>query len=98
MVREFAEEILLKNEFGMTFYSLSQEVSKVILKKTEGYVLSNGHFILSIIKFSGFDMMTVHQPFVSNYTFGEHKIHHQKNMYRISSIVNYVYERAQKAA
>ena len=98
MVRDAAESILLKNEFGMTFYALFQKVGKEVLKETEGYVLSNGHFILSILKSSGHDMMTVHDPFASNYTFGEHRIHHHDNINKINNIVNYIYERSQIAA
>ena len=98
MVRDIAEDVLLKNEFGMTFYALFQKVEKKIMKKTEGYILSNGHFILSILKSSGPEMMAVHAPFSSNYTFGEHKIHHQDNMNKINNIVDYIYERSQIAA
>lgn len=98
MVREISEGILLKNEFGMTFFSLFQKVSKKIFQKTGGYVLSNGHFILSILKSSGPEMMMTHDPFVSNYTFSEHKIHHQDNLNKINNIVNYIYEQSRKVA
>lgn len=91
MVREISEEIVLRNKFGITFYKLYQQVSKRILKQTKGYVLSNGHFILSIMKSSGPDMMKPYEPFRSNYTFGDHKIHHRKNLDEIDSVVEYIY-------
>lgn len=97
MVREISQKILLKNEFGLTYYKLFQKVSRMVFEKTKGYMLTSSHFILSLHKLSGREMMSLYDPFASNCVFGEIKIYHKSNLKKINKIVEDVYHQSRIA-